>query len=134
MNERSSSEVRLQSSDPNVPLLLDPKFLSHPYDRRACIEIYREALGVTKHPSLTKDTVAPMIAPPPESDKDILEFWRNNVGWSWHMSGTAKMGKPGNKDAATDSGFRVMGIKGLRVGDLSVAPVLTIIIPRLLHT
>lgn len=80
MNEQSSSEVRLQSSDPNVPFCLDPKFLSHPYDHRTCIEIYREALGVTKHPYLTKDTVAPMIASPSESDEDIFEFWRNNLG------------------------------------------------------
>ena len=125
MNEQSSGEVRLQSSDPNVPLLFDPKFLSHPFDRRTCIEIYRHALDVTKHPSFSNDTVAPMIAPPSESDEDIIEFWRNNLGSSWHMTGTAKMGKVGDKDAATDSHFRVMGIESLRVGDMSVVPVLT---------
>ncbi|PWY75378.1 alcohol oxidase [Aspergillus heteromorphus CBS 117.55] len=125
MNEQSSGEVRLQSSDPEVPLLFDPKFLSHPFDRRACIEIYRQALEVTKHASFTKDTVETLIAPPSESDDDILEFWRNTLGSSWHMSGTAKMGKPGEKDAAVDSRFRVLGMQGLRVADLSVLPVLT---------
>jgi choline dehydrogenase-like flavoprotein len=80
MNEQSSGEVRLQSSNPDDPLLFDPKFLSHPFDRRACIEIFRDALQVTEHESFQKDTVAPMVVPPSESDDDHLEFWKNTVG------------------------------------------------------
>jgi choline dehydrogenase-like flavoprotein len=41
------------------------------------------------------------------------------------MTGTAKMGKVGDKDAAVDNGFRVFGVEGLRVADMSVVPVLT---------
>ncbi|RAK96030.1 GMC family oxidoreductase [Aspergillus ibericus CBS 121593] len=125
MNEQSSGEVRLQSSNPDDPLLFDPKFLSHPFDRRACIEIYRHALEVTKHEAFQKDTVSTLIAPPSESDEDILEFWKNTLGSSWHMTGTAKMGKPGEADAVVDSRFRVFGIENLRVADMSVVPLLT---------
>ena len=125
MNEQSSGEVRLQSSDPEVPLLYDPKFLSHPFDRRTCIETYRQAIEVSKHPAFKKDTVSTLIAPPSESDEDILEFWKNNLGSSWHMTGTIKMGKPGEPDAVVDSRFRVFGMENLRVADMSVVPVLT---------
>lgn len=125
MNQQSRGEVRLQSSNPDVPLLFDPRFLDHPYDRRACIEMYRHMLEATEHPAFAKDTVARVIAPASKSDEDILQFWRDNLGSSWHMTGTVKMGKEGDKDAAVDSTFRVFGIQNLRVADMSVVPVMT---------
>ena len=41
------------------------------------------------------------------------------------MTGTVKMGKPGDETAAVDSKFRVFGLENLRVADMSVVPVLT---------
>ena len=38
------------------------------------------------------------------------------------MCGTCKMGKPDDPDTVVDKDFRVLGIKGLRVVDMSVAP------------
>ena len=40
----------------------------------------------------------------------------------WHMCGTVKMGKPGEANACVDKDFRVTGVRGLRVVDMSVAP------------
>lgn len=125
LNEQSTGEVLLQSSNPDDPLLFDPKFLNHPFDRRACVESYRHVLEVTKHHSFTKDNLSTLIAPSSESDYDILEFWKNNLCSSWHMIGTVKMGKLGDADAAVDSRFRLFGIESLRVADMSVVPVLT---------
>ncbi|GFF63194.1 glucose-methanol-choline (gmc) oxidoreductase [Aspergillus lentulus] len=122
MNEQHSGEVRLQSSNPDDPLLFNPKFLSHPFDRRACIEILRDALQVTKHESFQKDTVAPMIVPPSESDDGLFEFWKNTVGSVWHIVGIVRVGRHGDADAAVDSRFRVFGIENLRVADMSVVP------------
>ncbi|KAL6230990.1 hypothetical protein BDW75DRAFT_221349 [Aspergillus navahoensis] len=124
MNEQSVGEVRLQSSDPEVPLLFNANFLAHPYDRRVCIESVRELLAVTNHPAFAKDTVSMVLGPKSESDEDILEHWRNTVVSSWHMTGTVKMGKEGEQDAAVDKSFRLMGVDGLRVADMSVVPVL----------
>ena len=45
----------------------------------------------------------------------------------WHMCGTVKMGKTGERETCVDNHFRVAGLHGLRVVDLSVAPFL----PRL---
>ncbi|KKA25461.1 Glucose-methanol-choline (Gmc) oxidoreductase [Rasamsonia emersonii CBS 393.64] len=123
-NAQSRGEVTLQSSDPNVPLRFDPKFLTHPFDRRAAIESLRDAFRIAKHDAYTKDNVAEMVAPKSDSDEDLLEYWRQNMSSSWHMTGTVKMGKPGDADAAVDNNFRLMGIEGLRVADMSVVPVL----------
>ncbi|KAK3313258.1 hypothetical protein B0H66DRAFT_632378 [Apodospora peruviana] len=126
-NAQSRGEVRLQSSDPNVPLLFDPKFLGVEFDRRAAVEALREALKVVKSPAYAKDTLS-VVAEPPNAasatDEELLAYWRQTISSSWHMTGTVKMGKKGDADAAVDSGFRVIGVDGLRVADMSVLPVL----------
>ena len=47
----------------------------------------------------------------------------------WHMSGTVKMGKPEKPDTCVDKDCKVLGVQGLRVVDMSVAPLL----PRYSH-
>ena len=123
-NAQGRGTARLQSSDPNVPLLFDPKFLEHPFDRRVAIESLRDVLRFTRTEAYAKDTVSTLAAPKSESDEDLLAYWAQTFGSSWHMTGTVKMGKPGDADAAVDSDFRIVGIEGLRVADMSVVPVM----------
>jgi choline dehydrogenase-like flavoprotein len=124
-NEEARGEVTLQSADPNVPLKFDPKFLSHPFDRRACIEALRHGLDVIRHPAFAKDNVADIVVPKKtDSDEDLIEYWKENISSSWHMVGTAKMGQVGGADAVVDKNFRVFGVDGLRVADNSVLPIL----------
>ncbi|KAJ5433563.1 uncharacterized protein N7458_012719 [Penicillium daleae] len=125
MNQQSIGEVRLKSSDPDVPLLFDPHFLEHPFDLRACIEMYKHLLELTDHPAFAKDTIATLMQPASRSDEDILQFVKNNVSSTFHMTGTVKMGKEGDESAAVDTSFRVFGIENLRIADMSVVPVLT---------
>ncbi|KAI2601766.1 hypothetical protein GGR54DRAFT_627042 [Hypoxylon sp. NC1633] len=40
------------------------------------------------------------------------------------MTETANIRKPGDADAVIDKAFRVIGIEGLRVTDISVVPIL----------
>lgn len=49
------------------------------------------------------------------------EHIRTNTASSWHMSGTAKMGRNA-EDSCVDSRFRVFGLDALRIVDMSVAP------------
>lgn len=123
-NAQSRGEVTLQSSDPNVPLLFDPKFLAHPFDQRAAIESLRAVLTVANSEAYSKDSIAQLAGPKSSSDEDLLAYWRETISSSWHMTGTLKMGKPGDADAVVDPSFRVTGLKGLRVADMSVVPVL----------
>jgi choline dehydrogenase-like flavoprotein len=124
MNAQARGQVTLQSADPNVPLKHDPKFFSEPFDRRVAIEALRDALRFTKSEGYAKNTIAMMAGPKGDSDEDLIAYWEQTLSSSWHMTGTVKMGKPGDLDAAVDSDFRVMGIDNLRVADMSVVPVL----------
>ncbi|KAH8812461.1 oxidoreductase [Xylogone sp. PMI_703] len=125
MNGQSRGQVSLQSSDPKDPLLMDPKLLSHPYDRSTAIHILRHALNFARHPAYAKDTTAELLVPSSDSDNDILEHLKTHLFSTWHMTGTVKMGKAEDVTAAVDNHFRVKGIERLRVADMSVVPVLT---------
>jgi choline dehydrogenase-like flavoprotein len=123
-NAQSRGETTLQSSDPDVPLRFNPKFLEHPFDRRLCIESLRDALRLVKSEAYSRDSLAQIAGPKSDSDEDLLAHWTETIGTSWHMTGTVKMGRPGESDAAVDNDFRLMGIEGLRVADMSVLPIL----------
>ena len=74
-------------------------------------------------PGYKKDTVGVLSAPKSDSEEDILEFFKKNISSTWHMTGTARMGKS-EEEAVVDSRFRVFGVEKLRVADMSVSPVL----------
>ena len=42
----------------------------------------------------------------------------------WHACGTVKIGKVGEEGTCVDSDCRVVGVRNLRVVDMSVAPFL----------
>ncbi|KAI0119603.1 putative GMC oxidoreductase [Daldinia grandis] len=123
-NAQSRGEVTLQSADPDAALRIDPKFLATAFDRRAAIEALRDALRFVRSEGYARDNVSTITGPASDSDEDLLEYWRQTIGSSWHMSGTVKMGHPGSADAAVDNNFRLIGFEGLRVADMSVVPVL----------
>ncbi|KAI1415567.1 GMC oxidoreductase [Hypoxylon sp. FL1857] len=123
-NAQSRGEATLQSSDPNVPLKFDPKYLASPYDRRAAIESLRKLYHFANSEPYAKNNIEQLIGPKSDSDEDLLEHWRQTISSSYHMTGTVKMGKLGDSDAVVDNDFRVMGIDALRVADMSVVPVL----------
>ncbi|KAL2161832.1 hypothetical protein VTH06DRAFT_7616 [Thermothelomyces fergusii] len=123
-NAQARGSVTLQSADPGAPLRFDPNFLAHPFDRRCAVEALREVLRFARSDAYARDTVATLAAPKSDSDEDLLAYWEQTIGSSWHMTGTVKMGRPGDPDAAVDSSFRLVGVDGLRVADMSVVPVL----------
>lgn len=71
MNLQSKGEVTLQSSNPANPLIYDPKFLTHPYDRRVAIEAGRALMEFTGSPAFTNATLAPFAAPKSSSEDDV---------------------------------------------------------------
>ncbi|KAH8156235.1 hypothetical protein CIB48_g12014 [Xylaria polymorpha] len=123
-NAQSRGEVTLQSSDPGVPLKFNPRFLGTAFDRHVAIRALREVMEVTKTEAYAKDTVASLAAPKSESDEALLAYWQENIGSSWHMTGTLKMGKSGDANAVVDNEFRLIGFEGIRIADMSVVPIL----------
>ena len=72
MNPQSRGEVTLASADPADAPVMDPKLLSHPYDRRVIIEAVRSIMGFFEAPALKKTAVKIIGCPKSLSDEDIL--------------------------------------------------------------
>lgn len=124
LNAENSGTVTLSSSNPADPPICDPKFFSDPFGRRVAVEATREAIAVTTGAEFSKDTVGILHGPTSMSEEDILKYWREKTGSTWHMCGTVRMGKEGEEKSGVDREFRVQGAKSLRVVDLSVMPIL----------
>ena len=72
MGFQSSGTVSLQSNIAQDKPLIDPKFLSHPFDRRLVIECMREAFKFLDQASLSKDRLRLVNEPKGLSDEEIL--------------------------------------------------------------
>ncbi|TEY56256.1 hypothetical protein BOTCAL_0227g00010 [Botryotinia calthae] len=128
MNPQATGSVTLSSADPSIPPKIDANLINHPYDRRVLIEAVRKTMEFLNTPVFKEKTVK-MIGVPEggagASDESIWEHCRNNLFSSWHMCSTVRMGKDTDENTAcVDTNFRVLGVEGLRVVDLSVLPLL----------
>ena len=59
------------SPNPKDPPLIDPQFLTHPFDRRVAIESVREALKLLNLEALATDRIRLAAGPRGDSDEDI---------------------------------------------------------------
>lgn len=126
MNPQSRGSITLRSNKAEDKPIIKLNYLTHPYDKR----IMREAIRTTwkklvENPTIAQSVRKTLCGPKTLSDADIDEFARDNCNTVWHAGGTVKMGKAEDEQACVDSGFRVRGVPGLRVVDLSVAPLTT---------
>ena len=75
MGAQSSGNVKLCSTDPREPPLVDPNFLSHPFDRRVAIECMRDALDFLDQPCLAQSCERIAVGPQGRSDEEIMVRW-----------------------------------------------------------
>lgn len=71
-NPQSRGVVRVTSKDPLAAPHIDPKFLSHPYDRRALVEAFREMMRWLEAPVWRTKTVRRLGWPEDDSYDAIL--------------------------------------------------------------
>jgi choline dehydrogenase-like flavoprotein len=71
MNPQSTGEVTLNSANPSDAPKVDPKLLSHPFDRRVMIEGMRQMMDFLEAPSFKKSTIKMIGCPKSRSDEDI---------------------------------------------------------------
>ncbi|MCJ1369081.1 hypothetical protein MMC20_000289 [Loxospora ochrophaea] len=134
-NNLSRGTVKLASRNPRDLPIIDPKYLSHPFDLHIALETLKELLKLANSPALSRITESILHGPrnpndktklASSSDEDILEaFIRETMVMGFHAMSTCVMGSPEQKDKVVGNDFRVDGIEGLRVADLSVCPILT---------
>ena len=121
LRPESRGTVKLASTDPSAPPLIDPNYLSDQKDvdymtagAARTRAIMMEA-PMVKY--ITKDYAAPYI------EKDgLLGYIRNKSDTIYHPVGTCRMGS--DSESVVDVDLKVRGVDGLRVIDASIMPTL----------
>ena len=123
LRPQSRGEIRLASSDPLAPPVMDPNYLAADYDLKILIEGLRQGREILAAPAfkpwLAEERLPGAVT---QSDAELEEFIRATAETEYHPVGTCKMGS--NPMAVVDERLRVRGIERLRVVDASIMPAL----------
>lgn len=133
---QARGKLSLASADPAEKPLLNFRYFEdkNSYDARILVEGMKVARKIAQQAPFKQHLVRE-IAPGShiQSDEDLSEYARKAAHTVYHPAGTCKMGTPG-RDAnvvVDERDLRVVGLKGLRVVDASVMPILPTINPML---
>jgi choline dehydrogenase len=119
----SRGTVRLRSTDPQEPPLLDPRFLSAGSDLRRLVACIRESLALAATAPLDQwiAGVKSDTGLRADMDDDEMAQWAQAHAQGFaHMIGGCRMGL--DEGAVVDQELRVHGLDRLRVIDTSVFP------------
>lgn len=121
LRPRSRGSVRLQTDNPADMPLIDPNYLSDPYDREMSIRGLKLVQDILAQDALKPYIMAERLPGPNVcTDEDYFNFICVHSKTSHHCAGTCRMGI--DADAVLDPRLRFNGIAGLRVADASVMP------------
>ena len=123
-NALSAGELRLRSSNPDDPPVMEFRYLTDPWDLQRTREGVRLSVRLGDHPAF-RGLITRRISPDDAdlaSDETLNAWLLDNIGTQYHTSGTCKMGPAADPMAVVDQYCRVHGIEGLRVADTSVMP------------
>ncbi|TVU71350.1 GMC family oxidoreductase [Cobetia crustatorum] len=121
----SRGSISLASSDPAVPAVIRPNYLSTQKDIDEVIQgsrLIRKMMGAPALQAVTECEVAP--AERVHDEQSMLEYFRAEGGSIYHLCGSCAMG-PDKESAVVDSRLKVHGVTGLRVIDASIFPNIT---------
>lgn len=130
LRPESVGHIKLRSSNPYDPPIIDPKYLTHPKDILSMVDAMKIciAVGLTPPYQKMKARLIETVFPGCEhykmwSDEYLACVARTYTATLYHPIGTAKMGAPWDPTAVVDPELRVLGgVKGLRVADGSIMP------------
>ncbi len=126
LRPESTGHVELASNDPFEAPKMHLNYLSTELDQRTIVKGIQIARRIAEHSPL-KEVLTEEFIPGREVAFDdfegTLDWARNTAVTIYHPTGTCKMGT--DKMAVVDERLRVRGVKGLRVADASIMPVIT---------
>jgi choline dehydrogenase len=124
LHPRARGRVGLRSASPKDPPRIEYQFLADPDDVRDVLKGVRAVHEIMAQPAMSELVNGPFE---PENscrtDADWERYARSMVTPSYHPVGTCKMGV--DDLAVVDPELRVHGVRGLRVVDASIMPVIT---------
>ncbi|OAV97158.1 hypothetical protein PTTG_02758 [Puccinia triticina 1-1 BBBD Race 1] len=118
---RGSSHINGQ--DPLLTPLIDPAFLSHPFDAWLMVQAAKHARKIMEQPQY-KNIILNEQFPGPsvQSDAEWLVSVKNRVRTEYHPLGTCAL-MPQDRAGVVDPQLKVYGTENLRVVDASVIPI-----------
>lgn len=130
LRPKSRGYIRLRSSNPNDPPIINPRYLTHPDDILAMVEAMKISILVGLAPVYRKNFDAQLFKQvfpgceiyPIYSDPYLACAARVYTSTIYHPVGTCRMGAASDPRTVVDPQLRVKGVKGLRVVDASVMP------------
>lgn len=125
LRPESRGTVHVPNADPMADPLIDPDYLATDEDKRVLREAVRIGRRIfAQHPIAGLITGELLPGPQVETDADIDAWIRRAAETIYHPVGTCKMGTAGDAMAVVDDELRLRGVKGLRVVDASIMPLL----------
>lgn len=122
LRPKSRGSVRLNSAEPDDPVVFDAGALAHQDDVDTIVRGIEVARRIIKAPSLARMASGEVYSSP-EGEEDAGNpegFVRKYARSVSHVAGTCRMGS--DAQAVVDVQLRVNGLSGLRVADASVIP------------
>ena len=127
LRPKSKGTITLQSSDPMVHPIIDPKYMEDPADIRTMAAGLKYTEKMLASKAFKKRGIQHEPIPQCKEHKTYSQkyyecFCRYYIFTVWHPVGTCKMAPKSDKLAVVDPELRVHGVKNLRVIDASIMP------------
>jgi choline dehydrogenase len=131
LQPKSRGRIMLNSADPHDKPLIYNDFFQNPEYLETQLLAIKEALKLSNTQALQKfcsklHNISIPACKHLEFSSD--DYWRCAAKQTsvsiWHLCGTCKMGPTSDPDAVVDSRLKVYGVKGLRVIDASMMPMI----------
>ena len=121
---KSRGSLKIKTTNPFDQAEIRPEYLSDELDQNVVVEGIKMIRDIFSQPSFKK-LCEEEILPGTEvkTDKEILNWAKNNGGTVFHAVGTCRMGNDNN--SVVNEKLQVRGVKNLRVVDASIMPQVT---------
>jgi choline dehydrogenase-like flavoprotein len=118
--------VHAASAEPRQSPVIQPNYLSEETDRRVAADSIRLARRLAGAPALARYKPVEYLPGVEKVSEAELAAAAGDIGTTiFHPVGTARMGRPDDRNAVVDGRLRVRGLGGLRIADASVMPLIT---------
>ncbi|KAJ7174747.1 hypothetical protein C8R46DRAFT_1214924 [Mycena filopes] len=116
----SRGTVHINSADPLVPPVIDPKYLSAPHDKFAFAKGVQYTRTIVNTEPLKSIVVGPILPDATvQTDEDFVNYVNTKSVSEHHFVGTSAM-VPRSKGGVVDPSLLVYGTSNVRVADLSI--------------
>jgi choline dehydrogenase-like flavoprotein len=122
MRPKSRGRVTLRSANAKDAPLIDPQFLTDPYDMATLIKGTQIGYDILQSPAFAPYRGTMLYPLERDNPVQIEQFLRDHSDTEYHPCGTCKMGPASDPMAVVDPSLRVHGIENLRVVDASIMP------------